>query len=115
MIPSIITIEPSPKIVVVPSTDPAFGNSGGGLAFATSEDVGVGVDVEAHKQFGDSIHDGVRQRLLEQTKPDAQSLLVTQPLLQPVGGVGVGVAQIQLDEPIHTGLRQRLPLQVRPD
>lgn len=95
-------IEPSPKIIVVPSTEPAFGNSGGGLDFTTSV-VGVGVDVEAHKQFGDSTHDGVRQRLLEQTKPEAQSLLVTQPLLQPVGGVGVGVAQRQFDDPVHSG------------
>lgn len=113
-----MTIVPSPKIVVVPRIEPAFGNSGGGLDFTTGV-VGVGVDVEAHKQFGDSTHDGVRQRPLplfvEQTKPEAQSLLVTQPLLQPVGGVGVGVAQIQLDELVHSGCLQRLPLQVRPD
>jgi len=112
-----VTIAPNPKIVVVPSIEPAFGKSGGGLDFTISVAGGVleGVGVEAHTQFGDSTHVGVRQRLLEQTRPDAQSLLVTQPLLQPIGGVGVGVAQIQLDELVHTGLRHRLPLQVRPD
>ncbi len=117
MIPSIVTIEPSPKIVVVPITDPAFGNPGGGLAFVTMVVEAVGVDVGAHKQFGESMHDEVRQRLfeLEHTNPDAQSLLVVQLLLQPFGGVGVGVAHRQLDEAVHCGWRQRFPLQVRPD
>jgi len=93
--------------VVVPITDPAFGNCGGGLAFVTVviEVVGVDVDVDAQRQFGESIHDEVRQRLfeLEHTNPDAQSLLVTQLLLQPFGGVGVGVAHRQLDELVHCG------------
>ena len=65
----------------------------------------VGVGVDAHKQFGDSIHDGLRQRPLEQVMPDPQSLFVTQPLLQPAGGVGLGIGleHRQFELPVHDG------------
>jgi hypothetical protein len=77
----------------------------------------VGVGVDAHKQFGELTQDGLRQRPLEQVMPDPQSLFVTQPLLQPAGGVGLGTGleHKQFVLPVQDGLRQNPLEHTRPD
>lgn len=100
-----VIMVPSPNIVVVPSTDPAFGNCSVGVGEGRDVPVG-GVGVFPHKQFAFPGHTALLHKLDEQIMPDAQSLLDTHPLLHPFGGVGDGVGHKQLVAPVHSGLRQ---------
>lgn len=90
--------------------------------------VGVGV-ATAQIQSVSSVHDGFLQVPSKQVRPEEQSLVALQPLLQEAGGTGVavgvgvgvrvgvfvGAGQIQSVSAVQDGFRQDPLTQVRPD